>query len=217
MPFTTYAELQSTALDYMKRAGQSGKAADWVTLAEAKLNRKLGPVETNASRTGTVDSRSIDVSALSIVEPVALWVALPDSEDEVLVQPQAPANIAYIETSGQPQQWCMDSTSTIKLDRPCDMAYAFRFRFQQRFALSDAAPSNWLLENHPDVYLAAVMMWGAGYNEAWANGQIWKQILDEGINEVSSTIAQSRRGTLRVDPALVGWRRRTYLELVNLG
>jgi hypothetical protein len=202
MPFSTYDELQASAVDFMKRAGQLGNAPDWITLAEAKLNRKLGPVETNASRTGTVDSRSLDISALAVVEPIALFIAAPSSANEVPLQKQAAADIPYSDISGQPSVWGMDSESSIKFDRPCDQAYAFRFRFRERFALSDSVPSNWLLDNHPDVYLAAVMMWGAGYNEAWENGQIWKQALVEGIDEVQQQISVINKGTLRVDPAL---------------
>src|SRR4051812_41076781 len=116
MALSTNAELQASVLDWMKRAGQSGKVADWLTLAEARLNRELGPVETDASRTGTVDSRAISISALSVVEPIELWIADPGTEDERELQPTAPANMAYIETSGPPSRWCMDSTTNIKLD-----------------------------------------------------------------------------------------------------
>jgi hypothetical protein len=216
MALATKAELLASALDWMKRAGQTGQAPDWLTLAEARLNRELGPVETDASRTGTVDSRSISISALSIVEPIALWVTL-DTDDEREVQPTSPSNLAYIETSGPPAQWCMDSTTNLKLDRPCDAEYAFRFRYRQRFSLDADGDTNWLLDNHPDIYLAAVLMWGAGYNAAWNNGSIWKGVLDEGIPSVRNSLAQQRRGTLRVDPALQAVGRRTRLELIANG
>jgi hypothetical protein len=137
-----------------------------------------------------------------MVEPIALWVASSGTEDEIDVQPQSPEKLAYIDSSGQPRQWCLDSSSAIKFDRPCDQAYDFRFRYRQRFALSDNSTTNWLLTNHPDIYLAATLMWGAGYNESWANGSIWKGILDEQLPMVAHTLAKSRKGTLRVDPAL---------------
>jgi hypothetical protein len=209
MALSTYAELKTSVASWLERSDMTAVIVDCVTLAEARLNRELGPVETNASRTGTVDSRSISISALSIVEPLSLWIAAPGSEDERELQMQAPANMAYADTSGPPMQWCMDSDTNIKLDRPCDQEYAFRFRFRERFALSDSSTTNWLLTNHPDIYLAACLMWGAGYQESFSSGGVWKSILDEQVPAVARTLAKQRKGTLRVDPGLAGLGRRS--------
>lgn len=212
MALANYTDLQASALDWMERAGQTGQAVDWIALAEAKLNRKLGPVETDASRTGTVDSRSISISALTVVEPIALFIADPSGSSERELQQQAAATMSYDDNSGRPSQWAMDSATNLKLDRPCDQAYSFRFRFRERFALSGSVTTNWLLTNHPDVYLAATLMWGAGYNQDWPNGAVWKGILDDGLEEVGNIIAETRRGVLRADPALaaIGNRGRFY-------
>jgi len=202
LALSNYSELQASIAGWMERSDMTAVIADCITLAEARLNRELGPVETDASLTGTVDSRALDISALSLVEPLQLWVAEPGSEDERRVDPQSAANMAYVDMSGPPRQWVMASTSALKLDRPCDQAYAFRFHYRQRFALSDSAPTNWLLTNHPDIYLAACLMWGAGYQEAFPNGAVWKGVLDEQLPQVAHTLAKQRKGTLRVDPGL---------------
>jgi hypothetical protein len=202
---STYAELKTAAAAWGRRSGNADFVAnvpDFVTLAEAKLNRELGPIETNASRTGTLDSRNVSISALSIVEPLALWIADPSTEDESELQMQSPANMAYRDTSGRPTQWCMDSETNIKLDCPCDAEYAFRFRFRERFALSDSATTNWLLTNHPDIYLSAVMMWGAGYREDWENGANFARILSDDLPSLRNLLRKQRKGSLRVDPAL---------------
>lgn len=209
MALSNYSELQASIAGWMERSDMTAVIADCITLAEARLNRELGPVETDASLTGTVDSRALDISALSLVEPLQLWVAEPGSEDERRVDPQSSANMAYLDTSGPPRQWVMASTSALKLDRPCDQAYAFRFHYRQRFALSDSATTNWLLTNHPDIYLAACLMWGAGYQEAFPNGAVWKSILDEQLPAVAHTLAKQRKGTLRVDPGLADIGRRS--------
>lgn len=203
MPLSNYTELQAAVLDWMERSGQTGQVPDWITLAEARLNRELGPVETNAALTGSVGDRSLSISGLAMVEPVALWIADPGSEDEQRIDPVAPANMAYIDTTGRPTQWCVDSEANIKLNRPCDVAYAFRFRYRERFALATSA-TNWLLTNHPDVYLAASIVWGNAYNQDAGAASAWKTILDEAIPSIRSTIAKSRKGTLKVDPALTG-------------
>ena len=41
MAISTYAELQTAVTDWMARSDLSGNAADFITLGEARLNRKL--------------------------------------------------------------------------------------------------------------------------------------------------------------------------------
>lgn len=206
MALDTYANLKTavirTWMDLPTGVMTDATASDVVTLAEAGLNRELGPVETNASLTGTVDSRSLTISSLSIVEPIALFIADPSSEDENKVQQQAPAAMAYGDTSGRPAQWCYDSATALKLDRPCDMAYAFRFRYRERFALSDSVTTNWLLTNHPDIYFAACMMWGATYPADTQKGFAWNALLEKELATLKRVIGAQHKGTLRVDPAL---------------
>jgi hypothetical protein len=209
MALDNYSDLQASALDWMERAGQSGKAPDWIKLAEAKLNRKLGAVEVEATLSSVAASRLIDISSLSMVEPIALFIA-PPSEDEREIQPQANGTYPLAEiTESQPRIYSIVG-SDIQFDRIVDQVYPFRFIYRERFALSDAVPTNWLLTNHPDVYLAATLMWGAGYNQDWQNGPVWKSMLDEAIPEIQHTISKNKRGMLRVDRAITMVNRRWF-------
>lgn len=211
---TSYATLQSEALDAMERAGQQDdKAPTWIQLAEARLNRELGAVEIDSTITGTVGSRIIDISALSLVAPIALWLS-EVGRDQREVQLQPPGTVGYLATSGRPAQAFINGTN-LQFDRELDGSYPFRLRHTQRFALSDSAPTNWLLDNHPDCYFAATIMWGAGYNEDWPNGQVWKSVLDEAIPSIRHAIARTRRGVLRVDPALSARSGYSYSDWMN--
>jgi hypothetical protein len=209
MALATYADLQAAALDWMTRAGQTGQVVDWIALAEARLNRELGAVEVDTTLTGVVGSNAISISSLSIVQPIALFLA-ETGRDEREIDPATEGAYPVRTTSGRPLKWSIDGTA-INFDCPLDSAYPFRFRYRQRFALSVTDP-NWLLTNHPDVYLAATIMWGAGYNEDWPNGAIWKTVLDEAIPQVKHSIAQSKRATLTVDPGLTRKGRYTLAD-----
>ncbi len=203
MALANYTDLQASALAWMERAGQSGVAPDWITLAEARLNREIGAVEMEASLTATIDSRTVDISALSIIEPHDLFLT-ETAGNEVTVQMQPLGKMPFINTgSGQPDMFAFKNRASIEFNRPCDEAYALRLPYLGRFSLSDANPTNDLLTNHPDVYLAATLMWGAGYNQDWSNGPVWKSILDEEIPNVRSYYKNMRRGMSRVDPSLV--------------
>jgi len=199
MSISTYSELKTAIADWMARSDVSGSAADFITLGEARLNRLLEVVATTATLTGVVDSTSVSVSALSIVEPVALYVT--DNSREYFVTPRALGSFAVEETSGLPGIWAIEGTN-IKLDRPCDQTYSFRFVYQGRFALSDAAPTNEFLTNNPDLYMAAAIVWGAVYTKDMQGGAMWTGMLAEFTAEVRNNISQKKRSQLTVDPGL---------------
>lgn len=200
MTISTYTELKTAISDWMTRGDIAGQAADCISLAEAGLNRELPAIETDAALTGVVDSRSIDITALSMVEPLALFMA-ETSRNEVELTQMDDGTFPYRVTSGYPRYWAIDGDN-IDFDCPLDQAYPFRFRYRQRFALSDAAPTNWLLTNHPDVYLAASIVWGGVFIQDDPAAARWVSLLNSALPSVRNIIAQSKRGTLTVDPAI---------------
>lgn len=198
MTITTYAELQTEIGDWMARNDLSGKATTYIQLAEARLNRKLKPVETSATLAATPSSREIDISSLSMAEPVGLF--LTTGGHEVQVPPFRSGTFAYSDTTGRPDNYAIADDEVV-FNRPADQAHTFRFVFKQRFALSDSATTNWLLDNHPDIYLAASIVWGKAYISDDAV-IAWKAILDEGLPEVASYISRQKPSRLGVDGAL---------------
>lgn len=211
MAITNYTELQQAVSDWMARGDVAGNAQDFISLAEARMNRELGPVETDVTLAGTISSRTLDISSLSMVKPVALFLSDTGGERPLLMR--ANGTFPYIDSEGMPAIWSIDG-STIAFDRPCDQAYSFRFRYQERFALSGSVTTNSLLRDHPDVYLAATLMWGGVFTQDGAYAAGFKGLLDEAIPAIRSTIAQSKRGVLTVDPGLVAANRsdRWYLD-----
>lgn len=208
MALDTYSELKSAVSDWMARSDLSGNVADWIKLAESRLNRQLDAVEVDQSLTGTASSREIDTSSYAIVQPVALYMSEAGSDEIQLIEK---AGFPFLDSTGRPKFWDFDrSAEKIIFDRPLDTAYSFRLRYRQKFALSDSVTTNWLLENYPDIYLAATLVWGGGFVSDFAKAAAFKSVLDEGLPEVRSVIAQSKRSVLTVDRALSGVGRRQY-------
>jgi hypothetical protein len=201
MAITTYTEIQSAVSNWMTRADMAGEAADFISLAEAALNRELGPVEVDTTLTGTVSSRRIDLSALSIVAPIGLFLAQPGI-NEVEMTRKDDGTFPYRVSNGYPRYWAMDGTN-IDFDCPLDQAYPFRFRYRQRFALSVAAPTNWLLTYHPDLYLAATIVWGGIFIQDNDTMARWTSVLNAALPSVRSIIAQGKRSISSVDPGLM--------------
>lgn len=201
MAISTYSELQTAITEWMDRSDLSGNVVDFITLAEARLNRKIEFVETTTTLTGVVGSRNVDVSALSIIEPMQVYLTSSGTGDETEVDIKGPGTFPFSDDSGFPGYVSLDADNLV-FDRPLDEAYSIRFRYRGRFALSDAAPTNDLLTDHPDVYLAASIVWGGIYIADVNKAAAFKSILDEFIKETRNHLAQRRRGVISPDPAL---------------
>ena len=212
LSLATGADLKTTALAFIRRTGVTADTDAypvWLQLAEATLNRELGPIETDGVLTGVIGSRSLDISALTVVEPIRLWVTLTSGAAETELIQVPSANFGQYVTNAPPTAWMMHNQSELRVDYPCLDTYSFRFRYRGRFALSDGT-TNWLLTQHPDVYLAALLVWSGAFDiDGDALGK-WKAILDNTLPRVKHTLAQTQRGTLRVDPAFIARRRSGY-------
>lgn len=205
MAISTYSELQAAIATWMARNDLSGNAADFIRLAEARLNRILPFSEIDTTLTGTVGSRRISVSFLSVAMPVSLWAVIDGNE--VLVNQKSDGLFAYSGVSGCPSFWAMDGTN-IDFDCPLDQPYEFRFRAQVRLQLNGTVSTDYdgtqneLLTNHPDVYLAASIVWGGLFIKDMGQASSFKALLDEFVSETRNQLRQNRRGVLTVDPAL---------------
>lgn len=199
MSIANYSELQAAIVDWMARNDLTGNAVDFITLGEARLNRLLGPVGTTATLTGVVGNKTISISSLSVQEPQNLYVS--SGEVEYYLTPRALGTYSESTTPGLPSMWAIEG-DTITLDRELDEAYSFRFVYLGRFALSDSAPTNEFLTNHPDLYMAASIVWGSAYTKDLPQAAMWKQMLDEFTEEVAHDNARKKRSQLTVDPML---------------
>lgn len=219
MALANYTDLQTAVQTWVDRAGEAvfvANVPDIIALAEAKLNRELDIIETDATLTGVVNSRNLDISALSIDAPVALF-ANYFVNHETMLTPKMDGTYEQQNNAGRPRFWSIDGTNIV-LDRILDGAYTFRFRYDQKFNLATTS-TNWLLTNFPDVYLATCLAWSGAFSQDWVNAGNWKSAADEGIADVKHNIAKRKKGDLTVDRALqlIGrrWRDNSWINEVT--
>lgn len=200
MALTNHAELKAAVVHWMARADLTGEASDFIALAEARLNRELDPVRMDATLAGKVGERLIDISALACDHPVSLFLARP-GQNEVELTPKASGTFPLLAVAGSPRFWAREGEA-IGFERALDQDYSFRLHFSQLHRLSESAPTNWLLTNHPDLYLAAVLVWGGLFIRDNPYAGQFQAVLNAGLPEVKNAIGRSKRGNLTIDPML---------------
>jgi hypothetical protein len=199
MAITNYTELKAAVTDWMDRQDLSGNAADFVSLAEARLNRELISVGTTATLATVAGDATVDISGLSVIRPLSLFIL--DVGNEYELTPRALGTFTVGSENAMPRIWAIEGDE-IKFDAPADNVYPLRFVYEGTFALSDSAPTNELLTKSPDIYLAASIVWGALYTRGDADVSRFEGILEPFIAQQKNIVAQKKRGTLTVDPAL---------------
>lgn len=155
MAITTYAELQAAAANWLVRRDLSFRIPEFIALAEARLNRKVRKrqAEVESNLTGVPGSRFINLPA-AFAEAVQCWI-VTDGQREGLDY-REPALSDAIAVASRPRYWGIDGPN-LAFEAPCDQAYSLVLRYLAKYALSDAAPTNTLLTDAPDVYLFATL------------------------------------------------------------
>ena len=183
MSITTYDELKTAIADWSHRIDLTSKLSDFISLAESRINRNIlfNEQEIETPLTATVGSRYIALPA-GFIAPIELWNTYFLTRDKVQFVPvdTIPVDLT---SQNEPEYWTIDG-SNIAFDVDCDVAYTFDFRYRGTDNLSDSNTTNWLLTNHPDVYLYASLMEVAGYIRDMEQLAVWKQGFDIAIQEV---------------------------------
>jgi len=190
MAITTYAELQAAAANWLVRGDLTARIPEFITLAEVRLNRVLRArlAEVEQGLTASVGARTIPLPA-GFAEALALWRIRPDGRQALSFL--EPSLMGASSLRGEPAAWTVDGAN-LAFDRPCDEAYAFTLRMLRKFALSDAAPTNALLTDHPDVYLFATLCEAAPLLRDAELAQAYEARLARAIGEANAKEARSR-------------------------
>ena len=196
MPITTFSELKSAVASWLARDDLSANIADFIALFEAAANRRLRvrQMETTASLAPSAGAAMLPADYLAwrrltwtgdrrreleYVHPSYLQAAFPDA------------------SSGVPRLFTIEG-STLKI-RPTDgTALEFGY-FQKVPALSDAAPSNWLLAAHPDLYLFGALTEAQGFNVDPDKMAMWGSRRNDIFEEIDKLDGKTRgAGAVRV-------------------
>lgn len=190
MGITTYAELQAAAANWLVRSDLSARIPDFIDLAEARLNRVLRArrAETEAALVTAVGSRTVALPT-GFTEPLGLWRDAGDQR--VALRFLEPRLLGVSSLQGPPCAWTIDGVN-IAFERPCDQAYALTLRMLQAFALSDAAPTNALLADAPDVYLFATLAEAGPFLRDDELAGAYETRLSRAIEELNAKDARSR-------------------------
>jgi hypothetical protein len=186
MAISTYTELQAAIADWLNRSDLTARIPDFIALAETRINRDLRAREQQVIATANVDTpffalpgdflefksfRITDVGGSAF----ELMLATPEQISAALAENSVSNTPRFVTIIGdQFQLWPAPEQMYVG-----SLAYVRKVP-----ALSDAAPTNWLLSSAPDVYLYGALMSAGPFlrdNEALVT---FKALFDEAIEAI---------------------------------
>ena len=186
MALTTYAELKTSIGDWLNRTDLTSAIPDFISLAEAQIERNLRTRQMLSRSTATIDTEYAAVPddfletksfKLNTNPPTPLQFETIDSLDSLSVIYRTATTPAYFSVVGGQFRF---------LPVP-DTSYTGELAYYAKLSkLSSTNTTNWLLTAAPDIYLYGSLMQAAPYLQDDARITTWAALYKTGLEELKT-------------------------------
>ena len=184
MAISNYSELQTAVANWLDRDDLAARIPEFITLCEARFNRSL--------RIRAMETLDISVDTVSGTSTVALPTGYVQMRDINLITspitqlqyltPEIMNRINAGSLTGKPETYTIIADNILFGPTP-DAAYDISMLYYKTFdALSDAAPTNWVITNAPYVYLYGTLLEAEPFLMNDQRVQLWATALTQSIN-----------------------------------
>lgn len=198
MALSTYNELQASVAAWLHRTDLSNEIPTFIKLFETRFNKTARFVQ---QITSTTLSPTSGVYTLPSDFLSAKIVALDANGDRALiyVDPESWYQWSESGSTGKPSHFTVIGNSLYTYPL-ADSDYDIILHYYAKLAsLSDTGSTNWLITNHPDVYLFGVLIEGADFVEDQEKSAFWRERYAESFdNLVNASQLKQYTGSLLV-------------------
>ena len=184
MAISTYSELQTAVANWLDRDDLTARIPEFITLCEARFNRSL--------RIRAMETLDISVDTVAGTSTVALPTGYVQMRDISLitspitqlqyVTPEIMNRLNAGSRSGKPETYTIIANNILFGPTP-DAVYDISMLYYKTFdALTDVAPTNWVITNAPDVYLYGALLEAEPFLMNDQRVQLWATALTQSIN-----------------------------------
>jgi hypothetical protein len=195
MSITTYAELQSSIADWLLRDDLTSVIPTFISLAEAKFNRRIRDYRMVKRATAEVDTAYFAIPS-DWQENIRFQLnTSPITTLEYVTPDQAAEEKRLYNSSGRPAFFTMIGDQFQIVPAP-DSTYDAELTYYAKIpALSGSNTSNWLLEKAPDIYLYGALLEAAPYLDDDARIQVWGGLLEQSMDAIQIESDRAKTGS----------------------
>jgi len=153
-----YTDLQNALVGFSKRSDLTSQLPDFIALAESRIARDLRLRKQIVTTTlSTVAGTQYVTAPSDFLEAENFTVNTSPPRPMSVVTPEL-LDVKYPAgtLTGVPAVYCLVGDQ-IRFGPTPDAVYSISLDYYQRIPALASAPTNWLLTNHPSLYLSAAM------------------------------------------------------------
>jgi len=187
----TYSDLQTSISAWLKRSDLDAYIPDFISLCEAKFNRELRISAMEQRVTATLDEEYEDLPT-DYAEMRSLQITGPYGRPLQFMPPEDLRRRFPEGCVGTPVNYTIIGDS-LQFGPPPSGSYPLEMVYYTKFeALSDSAPTNWMLTNAPDVYLFGSLLEASPYIKNDARIPVWEAKYGQALNSVRNEDVRKR-------------------------
>lgn len=195
MALTTYDELKDSIADFLNRDDLTSVIPDFITLAEADMNRGLRHWRQEKRSTAELDTQYSAIPA-DFMEAIRFYITSNDTSPLELISQSEMVDRRYRsgDTSGKPAYYAVTAGEIEVYPTPDGTYDAELYYYSRITALSASNTSNWVLEYFPDAYLYGALVHSAPYLKDDARTQVWASLYANAISAINAESEKSKFG-----------------------
>jgi len=185
MAINTYSTLQTAVANWLDRNDLTDRVPEFISLAEATFNRvlRLRAMETTVADATPSGSKE-DALPTGYLQMREVHLATTPVVSLSYITPEIMYRIRAGSTSGKPNSYTIVGDNILFGPTP-DGAYDYSMTYYKAFdALSDAAPTNWLITNAPDLYLYGALLQAEPFLMNDERVALWERGVRQVINDL---------------------------------
>ncbi len=195
MALTTYDELKASIADTLNRDDLTSVIPDFITMAEAGLNRTLRHWRQEKRSSAEIDTQYSAIPA-DFLEVISFHISSGDYRSLELISKAEMLDRRYKsgDTSGKPAYYAITAGEIEVYPTPDGTYDAELYYYSRITALSASNTSNWVLEYFPDVYLYGSLVHSAPYLKDDARIQVWAALYQSALDAINMESEKSKFG-----------------------
>lgn len=195
MALTTYDELKTSIADFLNRDDLASVIPDFISLAEADMNRGLRHWRQEKRSTAEIDTQYSAMPA-DFLEVISFHISSGDYRSLELVSKAQMQDRRYKsgDTSGKPAFYAITAGEIEVYPTPDGTYNAELYYYSRITALSDSDTSNWVLEYFPDAYLYGALVHSSPYLKEDERTQVWASLYANAISAINAESEKSKFG-----------------------